>query len=41
MASIEAYNNESNSLGNALKEYLDNEGLKVLQKYAKYFTDEE
>ena len=41
MASIEAYNNESNSLGNALKEYLDNKGLKVLQKYAKYFTDEE
>lgn len=40
-ASIEAYNNESNSLGNALKEYLDKKGLEVLPKYAKYFNDEE
>ena len=39
-ASIEAYNNESNSLGNALKEYLDKKGLEVLPKYAKYFIDE-
>lgn len=38
-ASIEAYNNESNSLGNALKEYLDKRGLVVLSKYAKYFEE--
>lgn len=35
-AAIEAYNAESNSRGNALKEYLDKRGLKVLPKYTKY-----
>ena len=38
-ASIEAYNAESNSRGNALKEYLDGKGLTVLPKYSKYFEE--
>lgn len=38
-AAIEAYNNESNSNGNALKDYLDKKGLMVLPKYISYLQD--
>lgn len=40
-ASIAAYNAESNSCGNALKEYLDGRGLSILHQYAEYLNDED
>ena len=40
-ASIAAYNAESNSRGNALKDFLDKQGLIVLPRYAKYLNEEE
>lgn len=40
-ASIAAYNAESNSRGNALKEYLDGRDLSILPQYAKYLSEED
>lgn len=40
-ASITAYNAESNSRSNALKDYLDKQGLIVLPQYAKYLNEED
>lgn len=40
-ASIAAYNAESNSRGNALKEYLDGRDLSILPQYAKYLNEED